>query len=102
MTDKATPRQWRVRVDRVAKSASIDDADGFLIAGNVNIAAAELIVAAVNAYDPDREAKVRALVKAAQQIESAAEAGETRIETIAADEAILELRLTADALGETA
>jgi len=71
MTDEATPTFKRyvvhygddyVRV--LAEQAHTDD----YLADCPDSEQAELIAAALNAYDPSREAKVRALVKAAEKV----------------------------------
>jgi len=51
MSDESRPMPWRVRTDRAAASASIDDAAGYLIAGNLGVAVAEFIVRVVNDRD---------------------------------------------------
>ncbi len=102
VTSKSPPRPWSLRKDYIARCASIDDADGFLIARNIDVGAAELIVAAVNAYDPERAAKMRALVEAAKGLlarewEYAEQSGGVPPASIGAG-----MSLVRDALGETA
>ena len=85
MTDKATPRPWRWEIHD-GSLASIEGPDGAVYHvlsvspckecrkdewewGNCftpSLADADLIVAAVNSYSPDKDEKVRALVEAAE------------------------------------
>ena len=79
MTDKATPRPWRIGFldgsgarDGIYITANNEAVvwggldDWCVPRGVEKIADAELIVTAVNSYSPDKDEKVRALVEAAE------------------------------------
>lgn len=82
MTDKATPRPWRLKGWDICADELDSDGDDIVVGcvgrsygarsgiytveSRRNQANAELIVAAVNSYDPAREEKIRKLVEAAK------------------------------------
>jgi len=68
----ATPRPWRWEPDEITGEARLyrevkGRCSDFI--GNCKHIDGPLLIAAVNSYDPDREAKVRALVEAAKNAE---------------------------------
>ena len=63
-TDEATPRPWLLSEDDDFDVWRWITQDGFSVFWCTTTADAELILAAGNAYDPEREAKVRELVEA--------------------------------------